>query len=233
MIGNITIRIVGVGLYTPTEASLLTGVSIGRIRRWLAGYRYATRKGQRKQKPLWPSDLPSINGTLMLSFNDLMEIRAVRQFLEAGLSLQKMRRAFDELRKVSGFRYPFSREAVVTDGVELFRKTVVDGTTSLYELSRARNYAFPEVILANLKKGVVFDREILVRWRPDPDLSSAIVVDPAVAQGQPIVQGTRIPANVLSRALRVEGDLKRVGEWYNVDPAIVQQAVEFENRYPV
>jgi hypothetical protein len=32
------------GIYTVPEAARLTGVSTGRIRRWLRGYRYTSRK---------------------------------------------------------------------------------------------------------------------------------------------------------------------------------------------
>jgi hypothetical protein len=41
------------GLYTIPEASRLTGVSRGRIRRWLRGYRYRSRNKSYTSLPLW------------------------------------------------------------------------------------------------------------------------------------------------------------------------------------
>jgi uncharacterized protein (DUF433 family) len=192
-----------------------------------------TRKGRRNQKPLWKGEVPQLDGGLMLSFNDLMEVRAVKEFLDAGLSLQKIRRAVEELQKVLDTRYPFSRETIVTDGVKLFRRTIVDGKPLLYELSRSRNYAMAEVILTNLNRGVVFKHDIAVRWHPDPVGARSVIVDPAIAFGQPVIEGTRIPAIVLYRAFKVEQSIERVGDWYQIDPSLVQQAVDFAARIPV
>jgi uncharacterized protein (DUF433 family) len=79
----------------------------------------------------------------------------------------------------------------------------------------------------------VFRNTMAAQWYPDPDRSNAIVVDPAVALGQPTVQGTRIPAYVLYKAFNAEKSIERVGDWYHVDPSIVHQAVDFATRFPV
>ncbi|HYV29140.1 MAG TPA: hypothetical protein VFA77_16520 [Candidatus Eisenbacteria bacterium] len=41
------------GIYTVRDAARLTGVSTGRIRRWLRGYRYRSRKKAYASPPLW------------------------------------------------------------------------------------------------------------------------------------------------------------------------------------
>jgi hypothetical protein len=54
----------GVGLYTATEASRLTGIAPARLRRWLRGYTY--RAGEPVTEPVWQRQVPDVNSTLGL-----------------------------------------------------------------------------------------------------------------------------------------------------------------------
>src|SRR6266404_3828839 len=47
-------RFIGVGLYTVPEASRLSRVSTGRIRRWLRGYSFTTPSGRHLSPPVFP-----------------------------------------------------------------------------------------------------------------------------------------------------------------------------------
>ncbi len=64
-------QLTGIGLYTFQEATRLTGIKSGELRRWLHGYE--TKKGI---PPLWHSELTDaeLDG---LSFHDLLEVRFV------------------------------------------------------------------------------------------------------------------------------------------------------------
>src|SRR5262245_44583194 len=53
-------RFIGLGLYTVPEASRLSHVSVGRIRRWLRGYTFTTRTGMHKSPPVVTSELPAL-----------------------------------------------------------------------------------------------------------------------------------------------------------------------------
>ena len=55
-------RFIGLGLYTVPEASRLSRVSVGRIRRWLRGYTFTTRTGPHKSPPVVTSELPPLDG---------------------------------------------------------------------------------------------------------------------------------------------------------------------------
>jgi hypothetical protein len=87
------------GLYTISEASRLTGVSRGRIRRWLRGYHYRSRQKSYTSRPLWRGQWEPIDHTLALGFLDLIEIRFVDAFRRVGVSWATLRRANERARK--------------------------------------------------------------------------------------------------------------------------------------
>ncbi len=54
------------GIYTVRDAARLTDVSTGRIRRWLRGYRYRSRKKAYSSPPLWQGQWQPIDDGLAL-----------------------------------------------------------------------------------------------------------------------------------------------------------------------
>jgi len=55
----------------------------------LRGYEYQRGANRRRSAPVWRAQLPQLEDSLALGFLDLMEIRFVDAFIEAGLSLKK------------------------------------------------------------------------------------------------------------------------------------------------
>ena len=74
------------GIYTITEASHLTRVSPGRIRRWLKGYEFQSRGGRRRSPAVWHGQLQPIDHSVALGFLDpsLEGGRAYDLFPQAG-----------------------------------------------------------------------------------------------------------------------------------------------------
>ena len=169
----------------------------------------------------------------MVSFNDLLEIKFVNAFLTLGFSLQKIRFALQMLAKISVSEFPFSQKKVVTDGAFLFADLKDDkGKPVFLELSKRKNYAFPKVIYPMLKKGLVFnDFDMVSKWYPDQDKNDRIVLDPGISFGHPVIDGTRISATILANAYEAEGSMERVAEWYEIEPVMVRQAVDFHERF--
>src|SRR6266545_3957230 len=88
-------NLLNTGIYTMAEAARLSRVSAGRIRRWLRGYKFRTRKREHHSKALWNGQLEPIDHSLALGFLDLIEIRFVDAFLKAGVSWAILRMAHD------------------------------------------------------------------------------------------------------------------------------------------
>ena len=56
----------------------------------------------------------------MYSFRDIVALKVIRSMLDGGLSLQRVRRAYDYLRKKAGLDRHLSEVKLVTDGDSVF-----------------------------------------------------------------------------------------------------------------
>src|SRR5262245_60731080 len=109
-------QLIGVGIYTVSEAVWLTNVSPARIRRWMLGYDFQVGDKKRSSAPVWTPDLPKIDDSLALSFRDLIEVRFVDYFLRHGVSWNMLREAAAYASQEVGSSHPFSTSKFKTDG---------------------------------------------------------------------------------------------------------------------
>jgi DNA-binding transcriptional MerR regulator len=63
----------------------------------------------------------------LYSFRDLVSLRVIRSLLEGGMSLQRVRRAIEFLRKKAGLDEHLSELKLVTDGQSVFKICRTDG----------------------------------------------------------------------------------------------------------
>jgi DNA-binding transcriptional MerR regulator len=63
----------------------------------------------------------------LYSFRDLVALRVVRSLLDNGVSLQRVRRAWDYLRREGGMDNHLSEVKLVTDGQTIFRVSSDEG----------------------------------------------------------------------------------------------------------
>src|SRR3989304_2272462 len=71
---------------------------------------------------------PSVQGTggrpgvaRLYSFRDLVALRVVRSLLDGGMSLQRVRRAWDYLNRKAGLDKQLSEVKLITDGGSIFK----------------------------------------------------------------------------------------------------------------
>jgi len=90
---------------------------------------------------------PSIQGTggrpgvrRLYSFRDLVALRVVRSLLDNGMSVQRVRRAWDYLRRNAEMDSHLSEVKLVTDGQTIFR--VASGDEELLDALRDGQLAF-------------------------------------------------------------------------------------------
>ena len=222
------------GLYSVRDVAQLTRAHPTRVSRWVKGYSYPSPKGRKHQEPLWEPEVPPLEGTITLSFNDLLEILFVHEFRKEGLSLAKIRSTVRALRRETSTKYPFSNRMIFTDGKELFEKLQDDDGKPLFvQLSTKRKpYSFFHVTLPYLRKGMIFDdRGVVRRWFPDKKNFSSIVVDPMISFGRPVIDGTRLNTSVLASAASAKHSIESVADWFGIDSGVVQEAVSFHQKY--
>ena len=182
-----------------------------------------------KSAPLWKTELAEaeVEG---ISFHDLLEVRFVKAFLKHGVSLQTIRVASEQARAMFNHPYPFTCKRFQTDGKTIFATALeTTGETQLLDLVK-RQFAFTKIIEPSLYRGIEFgNNELASHWYPVPR-SKAVVLDPAIAFGKPIVTQGSIRTSILYDAFKAEENKQYVAKLYEVPVGAVEAAIRFEER---
>lgn len=104
--------------FSAQQASRFTGCTAHQLRYW-------DRIGLVKPSVQSTGGRPGVRR--LYSFRDLVALRVVRSLLEGGMSLQRVRRAYDYLRKRAGLEEHLSETKLVTDGHSVFKVCRDDG----------------------------------------------------------------------------------------------------------
>jgi uncharacterized protein (DUF433 family)/DNA-binding transcriptional MerR regulator len=219
----------GVGSYTVLEAARLIGVAPRNISRWMKGYSFKRKSVEHHVPPLWPSQWPLDEDHIEIGFRDLIELRFVKAFLDAGMGLLAVRNCLDYARQCVQDDRPFSTRRFQTDGNTIFLESVGQHpaeSSELLDLKR-KQYVFKQVIERTFKDLDIED-DAVARWRPYKGKQS-IVIDPQRSFGQPIAFAAGVPTVVLAQAVEAEGSVERVARLYEVAAAVVRDAVRFES----
>lgn len=213
------------GLYAVPEAARLTGVSAGKIRRWIKGYNF--RKGQivRHSDAVWQGEIGPLDNKLALSFRDLLELRFVDAFIQAGVSWRTMRRAHGAAKEELGTTHPFCSNRISTDGKNiLMRQAEEDGDEALLNLV-TKQREFTRIVQEFLKE-LEFSGDDIIWWPLGKERQ--IVVDPRRNFGQPTAARSGVPATTLARSVKANSSVDEVARWYEVQRDEVRDAVAFE-----
>ena len=217
---------VGVGSYTAKEAARLLKVRPRNVNRWLGGYNYKNNDQAASSPPLWSPEICSVSGKLELSFRDLIELRFVSAFVDAGVGMKAIRNCLRYARECVDDARPFSTLHFRTDGKTIFLESLQDlGDTLLLDLRRGQ-YVIKRVIEQTFRD-LDIEQDAVVRWRPFQGKRS-IIIDPDRAFGQPIIASAGIPTIVLADSFAAEGSIEAVSKLFEVPAAQVRDAVEFE-----
>ena len=221
-----TLRRLAIGSYSPTEVQRLAGVPVTLTRRFLSKYK--------SELGLWGGVLSHdqhLDGRWYATFQDLLELRCLQAFHDAGVSWRRIKRTAEYSRDRFDTDYPFSHRRFLTEGKSIFAHT----EEGLEQLSSRGQFTFEEIIGPELYDPVEFNNSGLpVKWYPAvewgwEDNSRAVVVDPLRSFGSPVVDDCGVPTEVLYDSYKAEGhNVCRVARIYEVPINSVQTAVDFE-----
>lgn len=228
----------GVGIYVRADAARLLRMTPARLRRWVGGYTYwlrdatSTNRARRRQPPVIRTDLPVIDRTVAISFLELMELRVVKAVVDAGVSLQHVRRAAQLAAEHFGTDHPFASRRVFTDGRAIF--SAVSDDPQGPDVVKWRAGEIEQVIAGGVFEQFLNEIEfddatsLAERWWP---LGRAVpvVLDPRVAFGAPIVAGTAVRTGVVAR-LAGSSSIEEAAVAYELERRQAEAAVEFERR---
>lgn len=217
---------IGIGFYTVSEASRLIKTPARNIHRWLGGYSHKNNGRVTAIPPLWTPQLPRFDDQMEIGFRDLIELRFVQAFLDAGLGLKTIRNCLECARECVNDERPFSTRRFKTDGRTIFLESLKhSGESELLDLKR-RQYAFKQVVERTFRD-LDFSEDSVTRWRPFNGKES-IVIDPSRAFGQPIAAEFGVPTVVLAEAVEAEGSIERVAMMFDATVGAVRDATKFE-----
>lgn len=214
----------GIGAYTAAEAGRLIGVPAATLRHWVFGYSYDHHGPRVQQEPLWRPQYGLDQDEPLLGFRDLLEARIVRGFRRQGIGLPTIRSCLRFAREIVEDDHPFSTKRFKTDGKRLFLET--EGG-SLVDLKLRQN-VFKKVVEPSFVD-LDFDANVASRWWLLPN-KKTVVLDPSRSFGQPIVAQSGVPTARLAQAVEAEGSVRRVAQIFELQPALVKDALEFERR---
>lgn len=135
------------------------------------------------------------------------------------------------LVSASGVRY--KRTAKRRARAELF--TQVEGAPLVNVSGRGRNLVLTQVLRDFLKRVEKRPVEGIVRLYPfitkdrNPDGPRTVAVDPAVAFGKPVINGTGIPTSAVYQLFNAGDGIREIAEEYDRDSSEIEAAIRYES----
>jgi len=214
--------------YGVMEAAHYLRIPRTTIRDWVSGRHYSSNTGMRFSRPIIHVPDPALKS---LSFMNLVEIHvldAIRR--KHDIPLEKVRTAVNYLTKQFPSRHPLADQEFVTDGLNLFIKKF----SQLINISQAGQLAIHEVLQAHLHrierdlKGIPVRLYPFTRKRDLQEEPKAVVIDPQVSFGRPVLAGTGIPTAVIAERYKAGESVDDLADDYGRRRLEIEEAIRCE-----
>jgi uncharacterized protein (DUF433 family) len=200
---------------------------------WVRGYPYSSGGRIVRAKPVIRP--LTVDGAISLTFANLTEVLALSGFRDLGVSMQKVRRALEYVKREMDVDHPFATQRILSDGVELFweyqerhRREVV-----LVNLVRGGQRVFPEAVMRYLNE-IEWGRDAIAsRWWPGAGGSGRgpVVVDPKRAFGSPVIAGTGIRTEDVFLRFSAGEQLAELADDYGLTLEQAEAAIRAEAQF--
>ncbi len=220
--------------YPLNDAARYLQIPPATLRSWVAGRTYPTAEGRRFFRPLIvPPDHP--DHVLSLSFINLVEAHVLDAIRRThGVALPKVRVALQFVQKELKTEHPLAEKSFETDGIDLF----VLHYGQLINVSRDGQLAMQAVLEAYLdrierdRSGVALRLYPFTRNRSaSPGVSQepkAVVIDPTISYGRPVLAGTGIPTAVLAERYKAGDSINALSQDYGLPTDEIEEAIRCE-----
>jgi hypothetical protein len=204
-------------IFTTIEAARIVGVPAASARRWLAGYSYAYKGEKRARGPRLGPSAGEVEGVLLMSFLDLVEVQMAVNFRRRGVAWPRIEKAAELFRAEWGSSHPFALQRFRSDGravlAEFGKQT---GDPHVIEIG-TNQLVFDALIERSLFDVLDF-REDGTPWRLWlGGRNSKVLVDPTRAFGRPIIDANGIPVRTLVEAYAAnDNNTDRAARWFDV-----------------
>lgn len=212
--------------YPIFEAARYLRIPMGTLRSWLLGRSYQVRGIKKFSKPLIELPNPNIK---QLSFTNLVEAHVLRVMrLEHQISFYKVRTALDYVELGFSMPHPLAHADFQTDGVDLFLESGM-----LINASQAGQLAIRQTLESYLQRierdeaGLAAKLFPLTRLTEEED-PKAVVIDPRIAFGRPVLVGTGIPTFILAERYKAGESIDELADDYGCDRLQIEEAIRCE-----
>lgn len=211
-------QIFGQGIYTPRQAARLIGSTPQEILRWT--------RGSGPTVPLWSAHYQSIDDTTEISFSDLIEVRVVRAFRRAGISLQAIRFAIRYAQQKFGTEHPLTSIGFKTDGQEILMEALEqDGELVSLSPKSPGQKVFKSIVEQSLND-LEYEAGAAVLWRPQK--AKSVVIDPKRSFGSPILEEAGISTRLLYEEFELFKNVGYLSKIYEIPRSLVSDAISYE-----
>jgi uncharacterized protein (DUF433 family) len=213
-------------IYTLNEAARYLRVNKITLKTWALGRTYKNSGQNVISEPLFRP--ASIKGAEKLSFMNLLEahiLAALRQTHRIPMS--RVRTAIDWLKQHRTSDHPLLEIDIATDGLNLF----IIELGNIISISEHGQIVIKEIMEKYLDRIERDHTGIPIQFYPftrAPEASECprkIVINPEIAFGRPVIQGTRISTNLICERYAAGESVIELAHDYQIEPAEVDEAI--------
>lgn len=215
-------------LFTPADAEGIVGVPRATARRWLEGYSYEYKGQTRRKNARLGPHAKRIDGTLLMSFLDLVEVKLARRLRKQGVSWARVNEAAALFRTEWGSEHPFALRRLRSDGRKVFAEIGQQLKDPHLLQIGTDQFVFDAIVDPSLFDVLDF-REDGVPFRLWPlGRDGQVVVDPSRAFGQPVLDRWGVPTSVLAAAYAAnDNSASKVAAAFELPVEAVEAALRF------
>lgn len=210
--------------YTLPVAARYVRLPPATLRYWVVGRDYVWNGQPKHAKPLIkvPKARPRF-----LSFLNLVEAHVLASMRRTHeLPMHKVRSALAYLEKELDCAHPLATESFRTDGIDLF----VDRVNKIINVSSAGQTGMREALDASLQRigyegGLALRLFPFVRSDDEAEQPKLVVIDPRIAFGRPVIDGTGIPVEDIAERFLAGESAEALAKDFRVEQEMVEEAV--------
>ncbi len=198
--------------YRPEIAAALTGASLGQLSYW---------RSLRTPEPLLRPEVHEPRSRVSYSYQDVVALRTFVYLLAHDVPLQRVRRAVRCLREMGKTEH-LSEYTLVASARDVM---LWESKDKAVDLTRHPGHEVIAQVIDILRPFKTEQDEVVVDLlAPKPGLR----IDPEIRGGYPVIEGTRVPYDLVASLRRDGLSPEEIAEIYpSVDASAVQGAVDF------
>lgn len=206
-------------MYTHAEADYLANAPRGTTLRWLKGYTYPSRSGERIYMPPVTPGTEHKEGA---SFLDLVEVVAIGQLRKRGFSLRSIRSMVTYCQDSLGTRRPLITEDLRVGGRDIFLSL----GEALLDVNQQKGAIAWEEVLNPYLESLDYSKAIAVAWWP-LGRDEYILISPKLGFGAPVISSTGVRVEIIIDRLDAGDSWGDIIDGYRVTPDHISAAKRF------